>query len=104
MMAAAAKSKTIRTTLSNQYGLLGQVLGHEFLVQYPELDMQSANELSFLFVSLMYGHWKMVASLGYSQEHNRVSRQAMDRLIVSYVESPSQLKDTVKIWSKEPDG
>ena len=67
MMAAAAQSEPIKAALANQYGLLGQVLSHEFIVQHPQLGQQSANELSFLFVSLMYGHWKMVASLGFSE-------------------------------------
>ncbi|MEQ8780488.1 MAG: TetR/AcrR family transcriptional regulator [Roseibium album] len=102
MMALAARSNSIRTALADQYGLLGQVLGHEFVVQYPELSQQSASELSFLFVSMMYGHWKMVASLGYSEEHNMVTRRAIDRLIKSYIESPSALSQPIKIWSKQP--
>lgn len=100
MMAMAAKSDVIKSALANQYGLLGQVLSHEFVVQYPELNLQSAQELSFLFVSLMYGHWKMVASLGFSEDHNLVTRQAMDRLIASYVESPAELTEAAKIWEK----
>ena len=34
----------------------------------------------------MYGHWKMVATLGFSPSHNSVTRAAVDRLIESYVE------------------
>ncbi len=100
LMALAGRSDAIKTNLANQYGLLGQVMSHEFKVQFPELDQQSANELSFLFVSLMYGHWKLVASLGYSEDHNRVTRQAIDRLIQSYVDSPSADPEPAKIWSK----
>lgn len=101
MMALAARSDPIRTALADQYGLLGQVLSHEFVVQYPELSQQSASELSFLFVSIMYGHWKMVASLGYSEEHNMVTRRAIDRLIKSYIESPAATSQPVRIWSKQ---
>ena len=101
MLAAAIRSAPVRDALAEQYGLLGQVLSHEFVVQYPELSQQSALELSFLFVSLMYGHWKMVASLGYSEDHNQITRRAVDRLIASYVESPSV--EDVRIWSR-PQG
>lgn len=34
----------------------------------------------------MYGHWKMVASLGCSSGHNRIAREAMDRIISSYLD------------------
>lgn len=100
MMALSASSVPIRTALANQYGLLGQVLSHEFAVQYPALKQRSARELSFLFVSMMYGHWKMVASLGYSEAHNRVTRQAMDRLIASYVETPALDLEGEDVWHR----
>jgi hypothetical protein len=35
----------------------------------------------------MYGHWKMVATLGFSEDYNRVTREAVDRLIASYVQN-----------------
>jgi hypothetical protein len=36
-------------------------------------------------VSLMYGHWKMLATLGFSENWNRVSRETMDRLVGFYL-------------------
>jgi hypothetical protein len=32
----------------------------------------------------MYGHWKMVATLGLSPEHRRITRRSIDRIIASY--------------------
>lgn len=102
IMSLSAASLPLKENLRGQYRLVGQVLGHEFAVQYPELDQQSAEELSYLFVSLMYGHWKMVSSLGYAEDHRKVSRAAMDRLIRSYCDTGSHTPD-VKIWSLPPE-
>jgi hypothetical protein len=41
--------------------------------------------VGYLFVSLMYGHWKMLATLGFSDNWNRVSRETMDRLVGFYL-------------------
>ncbi|MCO6382453.1 MAG: TetR/AcrR family transcriptional regulator [Vannielia sp.] len=97
MMSLSAGSPRIRTNLRSQYSLLGQVLSHELELEYPALGSQGAQELSWLFVSLMYGHWKMVASLGFSGEHRRVTRAAIDRLIESYLARPTEAGP--KIWS-----
>lgn len=49
----------------------------------------------------MYGHWKMVASLGVSEAHNRVSRAAMDRLIRSYAENDAPIENVGRIWAPQ---
>lgn len=85
--AYAAGSPAIRNNLRTQYELIGQVISNEIQVQFPTLNEEDAKELSFLFVVLMYGHWKMVASLGYSDEHQHITRSAIDRLVASYVDS-----------------
>lgn len=85
MFAFAASSQPIRKNLQGQYGLVGHVLSHEIQISYPTLTAQDCLELSYLFVCLMYGHWKMVATLGYSEDHKFITRRAMDRLIHSYV-------------------
>ena len=99
IMSKAAASVVLRDNLAGQYRLIGQVMSHEFSVQYSELDQQASDELSYLFVSLMYGHWKMVASLGYSEEHCRLARSAMDRLIRSYRDKGSHNPE-MKVWSR----
>lgn len=85
MMALAAGSQEIRTNLREQYSLLRHVLAHEIQISHPTIPQRACREIGYLFVSLMYGHWKMVASLGFSTGHNRVARQAMDRIIESYL-------------------
>ena len=88
-MSLAARSERVKTNLRQQYTLLGQVVSHELRQQYPEISLPVCEQLSFVFVSLMYGHWKMVASLGLSPEHKQITRQAMDRLIESYRQAPT---------------
>ena len=75
----------MRDCLKSQYSLLQSTLAHEVQISHPDLPQSACSELGFLVVALMYGHWKMVASLGMSEENNRVSREAIDRLIDSYV-------------------
>lgn len=100
MMSLATGSERIQTTLRTQYSLLGHILTHEFLVAYPELEQEAAAELSYLFVALMYGHWKMVATLGLSPSHNQVARQGMERLIRCYVATGKPASDARKIWTQ----
>ncbi|MEF2070419.1 TetR/AcrR family transcriptional regulator [Consotaella aegiceratis] len=85
MMALATRSPRIRKNLYEQYTLLQHTIAHEVQISHPALSQKACREVGFLFVSLMYGHWKMVASLGFSDDNNRVTRQALDRLIQSYI-------------------
>ncbi len=101
MMSLAAGSEPVRASLRSQYTLLGQIIGHEFRLAHPALSLKAAEELSFLFVSLMYGHWKMVASLGVSSEHNRLTRNAVDRLIRSYCETGEESGPLTRIWAAD---
>lgn len=100
LMSFAAGSDRVRSALVGQYSLLGQVLNHEFRVAFPELTTEAAAELSFLFVSLMYGHWKMVATLGLSEEHNHIARHGMERLIQSYVALGQPATSVGKVWTR----
>lgn len=86
MLALAAGSERVRLNLYEQYSLLRHMLAHEIQISHPALSPRACREIGYLFVSLMYGHWKMVASLGFDSEHNRVSRAAMDRIIASYLD------------------
>lgn len=86
MFSLACGSEAVRKNLYEQYGELRQTIAQEVQVSYPELSQKACRELGFLFVSLMYGHWKMVATLGFSDSYNRVTREALDRLIQSYNE------------------
>ena len=85
MFALAANSPAVRRTLREQYDLLHHVIAHEVQISHPALHQTACREIGVLFVSLMYGHWKMVATLGFSETYHRVSREALDRLIDSYL-------------------
>lgn len=100
LFAFAAGHEPLRERLAAQYGLLGQVVSHEIQVSYPEISGRCAQELSFLFVCLMYGHWKMVASLGHAEEHGALSREAMIRLIESYRAIPSPRTSGPLPWTR----
>ena len=86
VMALANSSQRVRDNLRGQYSLLQATLAHEVQISHPDLPQKACHELGYLVVALMYGHWKMVASLGIDDAMNRVSREAVDRLIASYVE------------------
>ena len=87
LFALAATDLKVRTNLKAQYELLQMTLAHEIQISYPQLHQSGCRELGYLIVVTMYGHWKMVASLGFSDEYNLISRRALDRLIESYVAS-----------------
>ncbi len=84
LFALASSSERVRRNLYDHYSLLQRTLAHEIQLSYPDLPQTHCRELGYLIVIIMYGHWKMVASLGFSTEYNRVSRTALDRLIASY--------------------
>jgi len=97
-MAFAAGSDRIRTNLRGQYTLLGQVLQLEVKMQYPSLSLDDCAEISYLFVCIMYGHWKMVGSLGLADDHKLIARRAIDRIIASYVNNDLAKLGTVRVW------
>ncbi|ROT99430.1 TetR/AcrR family transcriptional regulator [Histidinibacterium lentulum] len=100
LFAYAAGHKPVRERLASQYGLLGQVVSHEIQVSFPEIPDRDAQELSYLFVCLMYGHWKMVASLGHAEEHGALAREAMIRLIESYRAAASERTSDPLPWAR----
>lgn len=87
MFALASTSERVRNNLKAQYTLLQMTLAHEIQISHPELSQSDCAELGYLIVIVMYGHWKMVASLGFDEAYNQVSRQALDRLIASYIQN-----------------
>lgn len=84
MFSLAAGSKAIRDNLFEQYNVLQHTIAHEVQISHPGLSQRACREIGYLFVSLMYGHWKMVATLGFSESHNQVTRAALDRILESY--------------------
>ena len=59
MMALASTHPSIRKNLHDQYNLLQYTIAHEVQVSHPQLNQKACLEIGYLFVSLMYGHWKM---------------------------------------------
>ncbi|WP_299957673.1 TetR/AcrR family transcriptional regulator [uncultured Roseobacter sp.] len=102
LLAYAVGSDTLKNRLCDQYKTLGQVIVHELAIAHPELDGHACEELSYLFVSMMHAHWSYVASLGYSRAHSRLTRNAIDRLIASYVSDASRVPVIERPWSRDP--
>lgn len=99
MFAHAVGSAKLRERLRTHYQLLGRVVEHELAIAYPDLEMAACQELSFLFVSQMHAHWSFVATLRYSDAHNRLARQAFERLVSSYAEKAIQPDENIEPWS-----
>ncbi len=98
LFSLAAGSPGSGATCALQYTMLGHALTHEIRTSFPEIPLRSCGEISYLFVAIMYGHWKMVATLGLSEDHRRISRQAIDRIIASYRAVPDP-QDDATAWA-----
>ncbi|GHD16182.1 TetR/AcrR family transcriptional regulator [Tianweitania populi] len=84
VMSLATGSKAVRNKLREHYNILQHTIAHEVQISNPELSQRACAEIGFLFSTLIQGHWKLVATLGFSESYNRVTREAVDRLIQSY--------------------
>jgi AcrR family transcriptional regulator len=100
LVAYAVGSDAMKERLCGQYLTLGQVVGHELAIAHPELEGRLCEELSLLFVSMMHAHWSFVATLGYSRDHSRLTRRAIDRLIESYIDNPAPAAGLAQPWSR----
>lgn len=92
----------VKDRLRAKYRTLGQVIQHELAIAHPKLDGPACDELAFLFVSLMHAHWSYIATLGFSQEYNRVARKAIDRLIASYCKDGPTKPAVQASWMRDP--
>lgn len=100
LIAYSVGSERLRNRMCDQYRTLGHVVVHELAIAHPELGVTACEELSFLFVSMMHAHWSFVASLGYSREHGRLARKAIDRLIRSYLDEAPVAPVMEKPWAR----
>lgn len=101
MMAYAGGAPKVRDALRDQYALLGHVLALEIKMVHPRMSFEHCAEVAYLFVCLMYGHWKMVATLGLAEDHKRISRRAMDRIIAAYAEEPDTPRNWPTAWRRQ---
>ena len=100
MVACSVGSPQLKERMCENYKTLGQVIIHELAIAHPNLKSASCEELSFMFVSMMHAHWSFVASLGYSREHSKLARKAIDRLIESYLNDPDHAPAMDRPWSR----
>ena len=100
LLAFAVGSDALRERLCGQYLTLGQVVVHELAIAYPDMDRHACEELSFIFVAMMHANWSFVATLGYAQDHGRVMRKAIDRLIASYAAEAEHVPMIEKPWTR----
>ena len=77
--------KPVQKKLRAGYELVQMTMAHEIQVSHPELPQSGCRDLGYLIVSHMYGHWKMVRTVGFSEDYSRVARDAVNRLIDSYL-------------------
>ncbi|MEZ5880871.1 MAG: hypothetical protein R3D35_09440 [Nitratireductor sp.] len=100
MVAYSVGSAELKERMCENYKTLGQVMTHELAIAYPQLDGTACEEISYLFVSLMHTNWSFIASLGFSREHSRITRKAIDRLIASYVSETPSAPLMERPWSR----
>ena len=81
----ATSHEPLREKLHAGYDLVQMTFAHEIQITYPDLPQSGCKELGYLIVATMYGHWKMVKTIGFSDSYTRVARDSMDRIIESYV-------------------
>ncbi|MDA4843818.1 TetR/AcrR family transcriptional regulator [Hoeflea poritis] len=101
LFAYAVGSESLRERLRDKYKILGQVIVHELAIAHPELDAAACRELSFVFVSMMHAHWSYVATLGFSPDHNKLARDAIERVIVSYIKSSPKAPTIETPWAHD---
>lgn len=85
ILSYANTHEKVRKKLYDGYQLVQMTLAHEIQVSFPSLPQSGCKELGYLILATFYGHWKMVVTVGYSDSYSRIARDAMDRLIESYL-------------------
>ena len=93
ILSYANTHKPVQEKLLAGYELVQMTIAHEIQVSHPELPQSGCKELGYLVVATMYGHWKMVRTVGFSDEYSRVARASMDRLIEYYVTNYEEPED-----------
>ncbi len=93
VLSYANTHENVRQRLKTGYELVQMTLAHEIQVSFPHIPQEGCKELGYLIVATMYGHWKMVATVGFSESYSVVARDAMNRLIASYAENYVEPED-----------
>lgn len=93
LLAYSNTHERVRKKLFDGYSLVQMTFAHELQVTYPDLPQSGCKELAYLVITTMYGHWKMVANIGFSESYHTVARESLDRLIDSYVANYTEPED-----------
>jgi len=87
LLSYANTHEPLREKLHNGYQLVQMTFAHEIQVSYPELPQSGCKELGYIITATMYGHWKMVKTIGFSESYSIVARDSVMRVIESYVDN-----------------
>lgn len=90
LFALTQGSEAVRKAMANAHQIMVDIFATELLMDYPELDMTTRSEIGYLFVCLSTGYWRMLSSLGFSDEYSASARVAMEKIIGSYVKQTHQ--------------
>lgn len=81
LVALSAKSEDIQEELRDHYLAMQERIAKAIRAAHPQLKPKQCKTLGFQIVCLIYGHWKMVASLGFAENNNVLVRAAIDHLL-----------------------
>lgn len=81
LVALSAKSEDIQEELREHYLTMQERIAKAIRASHTQLKPKQCKTLGFQIVCLIYGHWKMVASLGFPERNNLSVRRAIDCLI-----------------------
>lgn len=92
LFSCATASIPIRKSLKSQYSTFQTTLAQEIRATYPDISEDKNRDLAFAIMSYIYGHWKMIASLGFSTSYHQSSRELLDTFISSAVNEATSAK------------
>ncbi|WP_308917553.1 TetR/AcrR family transcriptional regulator [Jannaschia sp. LMIT008] len=101
LMSRAAESAPVREALRRQSVALGRFVSDAVAREHPSLGADRCDEIAYVFVATMYGHWKLVRTLGLSERHREVARDALDRIIASHL-ATADAPAAGGIWELQP--
>jgi len=96
LLVYAGRHEPLREKLHMGYQLAQMTFAHEIQITYPDLPQRACKELGYLVIATMYGHWKMVRTIGFSDDYTRIARDAVLRLIDSYIENYEEPEDNLE--------
>lgn len=89
LISMAPGNEEVRERLAQGQEVLRRALQSHIVAAYPTLQKDTAYDISYVFITMIHGHWRTSTFLGKSQSHMWNVRDAMDRLIQSHVSNPA---------------